>query len=239
MASDTSYGFVIFSQDGCSYCTRAKQLLIDRGYAYSEINLSEIEAHEKQEFLARFAPIDRTVPKIYYDGVLIGGFGDLEDFFDNPIAAIFLQYATPEPIYAERLSPTAILPTRGSKEAIALDLYADLGIGESLIIPPNEVKKIPLGWALKAPRNHYLRIAPRSGLALKAGIDPLGGVVDRDYTGELAAILVTHNYENVTIKHGDRVAQLIAERASIVPVVEVPKLPSTERGGGAYGSTGK
>jgi len=233
-----SKGFVVLSQDGCSWCVKAKALLMEKGYAFNEINLSEVPVEDKKKFMEQFVPIERTVPKVYYDGVLIGGYSDLEDFFDNPISSIFLNYAAPSPIYAQRLSPTAIFPTRGTPESIGMDLYADLGVGESIILPPNETRLIKIGWALQAPLNHYLRIAPRSGLALKGGVDTLGGVVDRDYRNVVGVILATHGYQNVTIKHGDRIAQVIAERASIVPILEVPALDSTARGLGGFGSTG-
>lgn len=230
-------GFTIVTQNGCQWCDKAKHLLLNHGYTYVETNLSNSLQDEKIAFMSRFPSNERTVPKVYFDGVLIGGYGDLEAFLQNPLAQLYLQARYPDPIYIKRLSPTAIMPTRGSEEAIGVDLYADLGIGESIVLMHGQVVKIPIGWAMKAPRGHYLRIAPRSGLSLK-GVDVLAGVVDRDYTGLLNAILTVDGSSTVIIKHGDRVAQAIAEKASIVPVVEVSDLGSTARGENGFGSTG-
>lgn len=249
MSIEGNSGFTIFTQDGCKPCALAKATLIEYGYAFEEINFSSLDAGQKQAFLSRFEPEDRTVPKVYLNGILIGGCDDLVAFMSNPLAQLVLQDRTPDPIFIQRLSPTAIMPTRGSEEAVGIDMYADLGfeptdpnfgdgIGRSITVSPGVVTKIGFGWSMKAPRGHYLRIAPRSGLALKGGIDPLGGVVDRDYRGEVAGILVTHTGAPFTISHGDRVAQIIAEKASIVPVIEVAALGSTDRGVGGFGSTG-
>lgn len=232
-------GFVVFSQDGCSWCEDTKILLRVSEHAFEEINLSEVSQEEKNAFLDQFPTRQRTVPKVYFNGVLIGGSVDLQRFLDNPLTTLLMRELTPDPILIKRLSPTAIVPTRGSTEAIGLDVYANLGIGESIWITPNEIRQIPTGWAMTAPRGHYLRAAPRSGLAIKHGIDTLAGVIDRDYTGEVTIILTNHGHESLLIKHGERVGQVIAEKAALVPVLEVGELNITGRGSNGYGSTGR
>lgn len=220
--------YEIWTQDGCSYCDKAKNLMTRYGLKFREMNLSAEYANAKDDFKRKFS----TVPQIYAVDVLkkefIGGYDDLVTHLVE----------IPLTIECQRLSPTAIIPTRGSAEAIGADLYANLGMGESMIIPPNEVKIIPTGIAMKAPPGHYLRVAPRSGLSVK-GLDTMAGVIDRDYRGEIKVIVVNHNYENLEINHGSRVAQVIAEKATIVPIVEVDDLGSTARGAAGLGSTGR
>ena len=85
---------------------------------------------------------------------------------------------------------------------------------------------------------HYGRIAPRSGLALRDGISVGGGVVDADYRGDVGVILFNHSVKPFSVKRGDRIAQLILERIATPPIVQVENLVATERGAGGFGSTG-
>ena len=140
----------------------------------------------------------------------------------------------------KRLTPTAKLPTRGSAQAIGLDLYADVTEARGAIeIRPGYRALVSTGIAIALPPGYYGRVAPRSGLALKQGIDVMAGVIDEDYRGEIHALLLnTNQWETFWVKPGDRIAQLILERADIMPVVEVDELDATVRGANGYGSTG-
>ena len=86
------------------------------------------------------------------------------------------------------------------------------------------------------------KIAPRSGLALKHGIDVGAGVIDADYRGNLGVILFNHSDADFQVKPGDRIAQLILERIETPEVMECladELLPETTRGEAGFGSTGK
>lgn len=83
------------------------------------------------------------------------------------------------------------------------------------------------------------RVAPRSGLAVKHGIDTGAGVIDADYRGNVGVVLFNLGAEDYQVKRGDRVAQLILERIATPDIVEVDDLDATTRGAGGYGSTGK
>lgn len=135
----------------------------------------------------------------------------------------------------KRLSETAILPTRGSPEAAGLDLYA----GVRVILPPGTRAVIPTGVAVAIPEDMVGLIWPRSGMAVKHGIDVLAGVIDSDYRGEIAVVLQNHGQEVVTIRQGDRIAQMIVQRYERENVFEVDELPASDRGAGGFGSTGK
>jgi dUTP pyrophosphatase len=82
------------------------------------------------------------------------------------------------------------------------------------------------------------RVAPRSGLALKHGIDTLAGVIDADYRGPVGVILANLSDKDFPVKIGDRIAQLIVERVVMPSVVVVEQLEDTVRGAGGFGSTG-
>ena len=127
-------------------------------------------------------------------------------------------------------------PFRANK----MDAGADLCSVEDAIITPLERKAIGTGISIEIPEGYYGRIAPRSGLAYKNGIDVLAGVVDSSYRGEIKVILFNTDKENnFEIKKGERIAQLIIEDHFNFEFDVVEELTYTERGSGGFGSTGK
>lgn len=140
-------------------------------------------------------------------------------------------------IKIERVTKTAKIPTRGSVDAAGLDLYAD--VETAITIPPNRRALIPTNVRMQIPKGHYGRIAPRSGLALKNGIDVMAGVIDADYRGTVGVILYNTDHETeFTVSPGDKVAQIIIEHSPQFTCVE-ESTDDTARGSGGYGSTGQ
>jgi len=134
------------------------------------------------------------------------------------------------------VGPNGKLPTRGSEFSAGWDLYSSEDImlchGTRKLIDTDIIVSIPKGW--------YGRIAPRSGLALKNGINVLAGVVDSDYRNYVKVLLFNHG-EDITILKGDRIAQLIITKYNDSPLIQVnskEELGTTERGTGGFGSTG-
>jgi len=125
------------------------------------------------------------------------------------------------------------LPSYGSDQAAGLDLYSTINFR----IPSQAGAMIPTGIAVEIPFGHYGRVAPRSGLSTK-GIDVLGGVIDRDFRGEVKVLLFNHGPAYYDIMLGDRIAQLILEVCSRAIVEKVPELLATKRGADGFGSTG-
>lgn len=125
------------------------------------------------------------------------------------------------------------MPTRGSECSAGYDLHA----AQDILIPPKGKALIKTNLQIALPAGTYGRIAPRSGLALKHGIDVGGGVVDADYRGDVAVVLFNLGEENFQISVGDKVAQLICQVIQTPVLVEVEELPSTIRGNHGFGST--
>ena len=92
-------------------------------------------------------------------------------------------------VLVEKLTGTAITPSRSTPESIGLDLHSDM---DEIQIEPGGTKVVLTGIAAKAPSGTYLRIAPRSGLTVKAQLHTMAGVVDPDYTGNVSVVL--HNF---------------------------------------------
>eukprot|EP00096_Caligus_rogercresseyi_P015642 TRINITY_DN8117_c0_g1_i1.p1 TRINITY_DN8117_c0_g1~~TRINITY_DN8117_c0_g1_i1.p1 ORF type:complete len:178 (-),score=54.65 TRINITY_DN8117_c0_g1_i1:149-634(-) len=134
-----------------------------------------------------------------------------------------------------KLSENATLPSRGSPLSAGLDLYAAKDVS---IEPRGGRALVPTDLSIAVPHGTYGRVAPRSGLALKKGIDVGAGVVDADYRGPLGVILFNMGTETFEVKTGDRIAQLICEAILYPEIKEVEKLEETARGEGGFGSTG-
>jgi len=139
-------------------------------------------------------------------------------------------------VSVKKLDIDAHIPTKAHKDDAGWDLYAN----ENAVIYPNERMVIKTGIALAIPRGYYGRIAPRSGLAVKRGIDVLAGVVDAGYRNEIAVVLINQDFEQqFPIARGDRIAQIIFERVDPFNIELVPELNSSERGMCGFGSSGQ
>ena len=141
-------------------------------------------------------------------------------------------------LLVHKLHDGARAPTRGSALSAGLDLYCDADFE----IAPGDRQLVSTGIALEIPGDAaYGRIAPRSGLAVKHGIQVGAGVVDADYRGEVKTLLFNHGSDTFSAKAGDRIAQLIIERCKMpdVTVVTSRALSATDRGASGFGSTGQ
>lgn len=134
----------------------------------------------------------------------------------------------------KKLSENAQIPTRASPGSVGYDLYSI----EDMHILPYQRGIVCTGIAATIPMGVYGRIAPRSGLAVKHGVQTGAGVIDPDYTGELKVILFNHGSEKFEIKKGDRIAQLILEKCETPLIDEVEEIKDTQRGTRGFGSSG-
>ncbi|KAK9467163.1 dUTPase-like protein [Lipomyces arxii] len=134
----------------------------------------------------------------------------------------------------KKLSDRAIIPTRGSALAAGYDIY---GI-EDVVIKAHDRAIVKTDIALAIPAHCYGRIAGRSGLATKHGIQPGAGVIDADYRGPLGILLFNHSGDDFQVKAGDRICQMVIEQIITPEVVAVEELDDTERGQNGFGSTG-
>ena len=138
-----------------------------------------------------------------------------------------------------KLTINAKTPTRGTIDSAGLDLYS----ANDYAILPQERVLVKTDIAVKIPRGFYGRIADRSSMAWKKGAHVIAGVIDADYRGPLGVVLYNLSQtDELIIKQGDRVAQLVITPINAVEVFEVSNeeflLENTERGQGGFGSTG-
>ena len=131
------------------------------------------------------------------------------------------------------------LPAYATPGSAGLDLRACLS--RPLTLAPGARALVPTGFAVAVPEGHEGQVRPRSGLALREGLTMLNtpGTIDTDYRGELAVVAVNLGQEPVTIRRGDRIAQLVIAPVSRLRPVEARDLPPTARGRGGFGHTGR
>lgn len=138
-----------------------------------------------------------------------------------------------------RTSENAYIPTLGTPGSSGFDIKASSDF--TLYPIPTSNNIIPTNLIVIIPEGHYGRIAPRSGLALKM-IDVGGGVIDKDYRGEIGIIMYNYSDKPYHIKRGDKIAQLIIEKISVPELVEINKEVldnfQTTRGANGFSSTG-
>jgi len=139
----------------------------------------------------------------------------------------------------KKIIDAAKLPIFGSESAAGMDVFAT----DDVIIPAQSRSLVGTGitvsWTGPDAENYYLRVAPRSGLAVKSNIDVGAGVIDYDYRGELKVLLINNHHVNkFHVSRGDKIAQLILEKINRPNIVEVSEHSETKRGENGFGSTG-
>jgi len=130
------------------------------------------------------------------------------------------------------------LPEYKTLHSAGMDLFAN--IDESIILKPSQRLLIGTGLYIELPEGYEAQIRPRSGLALNKGVTVLNspGTIDADYRGEIGVIVINHSDEEVVIKDGDRICQMIISKYERVQWNIVDRLSETSRGSGGFGHTG-
>lgn len=149
--------------------------------------------------------------------------------------------APPQPISVsvKRLSPNGLpLPQYETPGAAGMDLRASLE--QELRVEVGARVAVPTGIAFEIPPGYEGQVRPRSGLAIRQGLTVLNapGTVDSDYRGEVKVLLVNLGQEPITLRHGDRIAQVVFAPVVRAELVEVAELNSSNRGAGGFGHTG-
>ena len=132
-----------------------------------------------------------------------------------------------------------VLPAYATAGSAGCDLRA--AIEASLLILPGGRARVPTGIAVAIPPGYEGQVRMRSGLAHDKGLALLNapGTIDSDYRGEIKVIIANLGSEPVTLERGERIAQLIFAPVARARFEKVQELPSSSRGQGGFGSTGR
>jgi dUTP pyrophosphatase len=118
------------------------------------------------------------------------------------------------------------------------DAGADLKASEDKSIAPRSRELVATGICLELPEGYAGLIWPRSGTAVKLGLDTGAGVIDSHYRGEIKILLFNHSDNEIKISSGDRIAQLIVQKIETVEFKISKCLSETDRDSAGFGSTG-
>jgi dUTP pyrophosphatase len=131
------------------------------------------------------------------------------------------------------------LPRYMTAQSAGMDIHAALE--EDLVLDPGRICLVPTGFAMALPDGFEAQIRPRSGLAVKYGISIVNapGTIDADYRGEVKIGLVNLGPQPVTLRRGDRIAQMVVQRVVQARINEVETLEETDRSSGGFGHTGR
>ncbi|WP_405058235.1 dUTP diphosphatase [Kribbella sp. NBC_01505] len=140
-------------------------------------------------------------------------------------------------VLIQRLDPDLPIPAYAHPG----DAGADLVAVSDITLKPGERGLVGTGIAIALQDGYVALVHPRSGLAAKHGVSIVNapGTVDAGYRGEIKVCLINLDpHAEVTLKRGDRIAQLVIQQVEKAKFVEVTTLPGSDRGEGGYGSTG-
>jgi len=131
------------------------------------------------------------------------------------------------------------LPRYHSDHAAGVDLMADIETDQ--VLNPLQRAAIPTGIALEIPSGFEGQVRARSGRALSEGLALVNspGTIDADYRGEVRVIVINLGAEPLTIRRGDRIAQLIFAPVVRAEIVEAEGLGESRRGDRGFGHTGR
>ena len=135
----------------------------------------------------------------------------------------------------KKLDDEAIVPTKANHNDAGFDLYSVI----DTVIDPDSREVVKTGISMAIPEGHAGLIWPRSGMAVKQGVEVFAGVVDSGYRGEVMDCLYNSSSSPVEISKGDRIAQMLIQPVPLVRIAEVSNLDDTSRGDGGFGSSGK
>ena len=141
-------------------------------------------------------------------------------------------------VLVRRLDPEVPLPAYAHPGDAGVDLVTTV----DAVVAPGERVLLPTGIAIALPEGYAAFVHPRSGLAVRHGVSLVNapGTVDAGYRGEIKVSVINHDpREPVTLRRGDRIAQLVVQRVEHAVFHEVEALPGSDRGEGGFGSSGR
>ncbi len=137
-------------------------------------------------------------------------------------------------IKIKKLKDAAKLPSYALPGDVGMDMYSM----ENVTIPPLGHVILFHGFALEFSTGYAAIVKDKSGIS-KKGLHTMGGVYDAGFRGEYNTHLVNLSDKDITIEVGDKVSQLIIYPVVIAELEETDELADSERGDGAFGSTGR
>jgi dUTP pyrophosphatase len=135
------------------------------------------------------------------------------------------------------LTETAKLPDKANLFDAGLDLYCDEK--EVVRLAPGERRLFSTGISVAIPKGFVGLIWPRSGHAVKKGLDTMAGVIDSGYRNEIKVLLINESSSFQTIYPKDKIAQMLLQHSPDFTPIQYDELDQTSRGLKGFGSSGE
>lgn len=146
--------------------------------------------------------------------------------------------ATVKPVIKfKALRSDVCVPTKATVDAACYDLV----LPDDIVLPPQQVTKVGLGFAMELPKGYHAKLFLRSSIGKNTRLR-LGngtGIIDADYRGEVCALIDNISGLFARAFKGDRLVQMMIDKNIAVSFVPTEELEETKRGAGGFGSTGK
>ena len=147
--------------------------------------------------------------------------------------------ATVKPITVKfkPLRPDVCVPEKATDDAACYDLV----LPDDIVLPPQQVTKVGLGFAMELPKGYHAKLFLRSstGKNTRLRLGNGTGIIDADYRGEVCALIDNISGLFARAFKGDRLVQMMIDKNIAVSFCATEELEETKRGAGGFGSTGK
>lgn len=137
-------------------------------------------------------------------------------------------------IKIKKLREDAILPSYAHSGDAGMDFYS---VGD-FVLEQGQRMAIPTGISMELPEGYVALVWGKSGLAVKNGVAILGGVIEHTYRGEYKILVLNTGYDDLIIKKGQKIAQVLIQPIVSAEIKEVEELSETVRGENGFGSSG-
>lgn len=137
-------------------------------------------------------------------------------------------------VHVKRTDKRAQMPVYAHASDAGMDIFTL----ERVEIPAGERVMVPTGLSFAIPEGYVGLIWDKSGVAAKRGVTMLAGVLDSGYRGEVTLVALNTSKETQTFGEGEKITQILIQPITQPELVEVEELDDTQRGEGAFGSTG-
>ena len=135
----------------------------------------------------------------------------------------------------KKLTSDALIPKYAHEGDAGMDIFSN----EEYTLKAGERKVFKTGISSSFPEGHVALVWDRSGNAAKRGIKTMAGVIDSGYRGEWGIVMLNTSGEDLEVKKGDKIAQVLLQPIIHADIEEVEDLDETKRGENGFGSTGR
>ncbi|MFH0853991.1 MAG: dUTP diphosphatase [bacterium] len=134
----------------------------------------------------------------------------------------------------KKLNPYAKIPYFAHNDDGGMDLFAI----EEIHLAPGEKNNIATGIAVEIPEGYAGLIWDKGSMANQC-LHTIAGVIDAGYRGEVIILIINLSKEFITIKKGQKIAQMLIQKIEQPEIIETFELSDTARQDNKFGSTGK